>query len=147
MRLRCWARHGDPGHLCDKTPKHSDRHRGCDARVERFWNDSECAHNANSAGRETAALRILEVSHELDRLAFFAGDTDSTTEYLRAVAARLYANTIAAPEDLRTLTEEVDACRALVAICPPYDATTEASEVLRLMLLASDLLRPFAGVT
>ena len=148
VRLRCWARHGDSGHLCDKTPKHSDRHRGCDARVERFWNDSECAHNANSAGRETAALRILEVSHEADRLLFTSNITiREWPEFLRAVAARLYANTSAARADLLTLLGEIGQGERLVEGCATGERTdTFTREMVGLLKVASDLIRPFAGV-
>ena len=109
--------------------------------------EQDCDQCADSIGRETAALRILEVSHELDRLAFCDGTSDEVADRLRAVAARLYANGDAARADHRTLTAEIDGAHAeLARVTVEPQIRREIEDMIALRVLAADLLRPFAGV-
>jgi len=127
VRIRCWARSAKTGALCSCDANHSGVVHG--RNDGDLWFNANCAPNADSTGRETAALRILEVSHEVDRLMFLAGE--HSTDAVRSIAARLMTGTRAAKLDLMcieswlTMNEGAPGCH----------------ELLR---QAADLLRPFA---
>lgn len=134
------------GEFCVGPMDHQQGHTWGD-RTE--YPDRFSAYCAGERGRETAALRILEVSHEADRLLFTSNIAiREWPEFLRAVAARLYANTSAARVDLSTLLGEIGQGERLVEGCATGERTDAFTrEMVGLLKIAADLLRPFAGVT
>lgn len=135
MRLRCWARSGTTGELCNQESGHkgpmSPHLAPPDAQDSMLiWPDSDCAPNANSTGRETAALRILEVAHEIDRLNFTHGCP--ADDEMRAMASRLFFNgNRAASSDLRQLEWR--------------SANTSDRAYVALLDMAADILRLFVN--
>lgn len=130
MRLRCWARTGD-SEFCLLDAGHRDA-RGAtmhDSGEHHKWGDACCPDNASATGRETAALRILEVSHEIDRVMFLAGE--HSTDAVRAIAARLMVGTRASRGDQLEIATWLTMNEGAVG----------CHELLR---QAADLLRPFA---
>ena len=113
--------------------------------------EQDCAQRADSIGRETAALRILEVSHEVDRLAFVNGHHSAHAERLRAIAARLMVGTDAAHADLNVVECEVKFGNTLIGAANAAGDKAEHMAEFRwleqgtaLLVIAADLLRPFA---
>ena len=143
-RLRCWARRAQDSQLCRATLHHLDDYHTAQNRrsTDSAWMEQDCAMSADSIGRETAALRILEVSHEVDREAFLVGDTWQIAAGLRAMAARLYVDDKAAQQDYADIVND------LAELRPIDGATREAlavsDRVTALIRLAADFLRPFA---
>lgn len=137
MRLRCWAEHVSDGTLCERMsePDMSHIHIGAAPGRERpcdvTWIDEYCAAESGPHGRKTAALRILEVSHEIDRLDFALGHPPN--DEVRTIAARLYHHQLGSASDLRQLEW--------------LRANTAAPEHRALLTLAADILKPFAGET
>jgi len=133
VRLRCSARLGTPHdtpHLyCDRYHWHTSRHEAASKDGRITWDDADCENNADSTGRETAALRILEVAHEIDRLNFMRGF--ATDDEVRAIASRLMFNgNRAASSDLAQLEWR--------------SANTADRDCVKLLDAAADILRPFA---
>ncbi len=146
MNLRCWARRASDGLLCDGPVNHGARghvktyeDHYPDGHKYVCWSDGACASEAGPDGRETAALRILEVSHEIDRGAFLAGEHSALQSALRAVASRLFVNDVAAQFDLTCVTALIDGLERRVIVSPPI------TQVVALMTLATGILRPFAS--
>jgi hypothetical protein len=124
VRLRCWARREIGSNYCELDDEHST-HFGGDV----HWPDSSCAPCADAVGRETAALRILEVAHKIDRLNFMRGF--ATDDEVRAIASRLLFNgNRAASSDLAQLEWR--------------SANTADRDYVKLLDAAADILRPFA---
>jgi len=143
VRLRCWARCMYNDAYCVEPSDHTPFvHK---TEVGETFSEAFCALSRGSDGRETAALRILEVAHELDRRAFCDGCSDEYADRLRAVAARLYANGSAARGDYRSMGNEIDGARAQLALTTvEHPIRREIEEIIGLMVLAHDTLRPFA---
>jgi hypothetical protein len=126
VRLRCWAKNADEPLCCEADDDDHYWHRGGGAQ----WSDRECAPHAHALGRETAALRILEVAHEIDRLNFMRGF--ATDDEVRAIASRLMFNgNRAASSDLAQLEWR--------------SANTADRDYVKLLDAAADILRPFAN--
>lgn len=146
MRLRCWARHVSDNALCEREHEAEMRHIHVGGHPHHdhdvTWLDEYCARDAGPSGRETAALRILGVAHEIDRIAFQCGETIGEYDALRAIASRLYCNTIAASADLLSVED------ALNGLEIDSEATEQerqsAEETIALIRQAADILRPFA---
>ena len=152
MRLRCWARSGETGEFCPCDANHSGVVHG--RNEGDLWFDSACPVDARALGRETAALRILEVSHEVDRLAFVNGHHSAHAERLRGIAARLMVDTVAACVDLGFVEREVAFGESLIAKANAAGDKAEHMAEFRwleqgtaLFAIAADLLRPFAEGT
>lgn len=153
--LRCWAKRASDGALCERRNGHERAPQGelhlvttgegyGDAET---WGASGCAPDAGPAGRETAALRILEVSHELDREAFLQRDHSRLVAMLRAISARLLINDSAAREDLAAVEREIHNARGWLQIVNSERASASATwlvATIDLLSLAADILRPFA---
>lgn len=149
--LRCWARRASDGALCERRRGHvlqngcGGDHRskmqrqGC----SRVWNDRECAPEAGPDGRETAALRILELSNEIDRRAFLAGEHSTWVSLIRALAARLFVSTRSVDEDLRRIESVLSDWRGR-RMPEPQREVFERDEIAATLSLAADILRPFA---
>jgi hypothetical protein len=135
--LRCWARHEGDGALCTLPSEHrlEDMHEDLRTPDCTVWWDSDCAFAAGPEGRETAALRILELHHRADLLAFQAGRP--VDDRLRAVAARLLAGPQAAATDRESILNDYTTDGSLWA--EPRRA--------ELWLAAADLLKPWTGAT
>lgn len=137
--LRCWARHVSDGTLCERPaePGVSHIHIGSHPHHDHdvTWIDEYCAFAAGHEGRETAALRILELHHRADLLAFQAGLP--VDDRLRAVAARLLAGPQAAAADHESLLGDYTMDGSLWG-------TPRRAE---LWLAAADLLKPWMGAT
>lgn len=139
--LRCWAEHpNEPGVLCVRAAghiTHGPNHRGPDTQdnIYALWHDNDCSDGAADTGHRTAALRIMELHHRADLIAFQAGLP--VDDRLRAVAARLLAGTQAAAADHESLLNDYTTDGSLWS-------TPRRAE---LWLAAADLLKPWMGAT
>lgn len=151
MRLRCLARQASHGTLCERGAEPAMRHihiggsPGRDHDVT--WIDEHCAPDAGPDGRKTAALRLLEIAHALDRLAFAQNTSTTQYDFLRAAAARLNAGTRAAASDLDVVTSRIDSAKELVAHAPSVGDSSLAQWAraeIDLLEAAAEILRPWA---
>jgi hypothetical protein len=140
--LRCWARRASDGALCEAKAKHLD--------PEHTWYgdlmpENACAPDAGTDGRETAALRLLEVSHELDRDAFRRGAKGAQARAIRKVAGRLKCDVRYASGDLRDVEREARSIESAVARYEEAspDEVLAANRVIDCLALAADILRPW----
>lgn len=132
---RCWARHEGDGALCAMLCDHKPLPHMLEGNPSDLWDDDDCAFAAGPEGREAAALRILELHHRADLLAFQAGRP--VDDRLRAVAARLLAGPQAAAADRESILNDYTMDGSL---------WTEPRRA-ELWLAAADLLKPWAGAT
>lgn len=147
VKLRCWARSADEQLYCDVDDDDHYWHR-CGGTQ---WSDRECAPRAHGLGRETAALRILEVAHEIDRLAFVNMAHSAQATIVRAIAARLMVNAVAVSDDLASLDSEAKTGNGLIAEANAAADKADHADVylwleqtVALLAMAADILRPFA---
>lgn len=140
VRLRCWAQHKD-GTFCDERAGHGPDHGAADGQR---W-DSDCPPDAGILGRKTAALRILEVAHEIDRLAFLAGEHTIHAPLIRAIGSRLMVSTRSSPSDHADLIYL--AGRWETTVLGDVAVEVKRDGLPALFRLAADILKPFAGET
>jgi hypothetical protein len=143
---RCWAKGLTFGAYCAHDAGHEGIH---ESKTKRFLWDEEIAsaYEHGATGRKSAALRILEVSHEADRLLIVnnIGPRD-WPELLRAIAARLYASNAAANADIATLCGEIGQGARLDECFDPLSPKAVFNrQILALLNTARDILRPFAS--
>lgn len=144
IRLRCWARRASDGAFCSEPAGHDLNHYALVGDKHARW--SGCAPDAGPDGRETAALRLLEVAHTIDRMALEDGEEGAAPGY-RAVAARLYLSADDAAEDHALLRRVVavgeESAQESASECTATEGRRIA-EINALLALAADILRPFA---
>lgn len=133
MTTRCWVMRRRSGTLCDKKlgRHHGTFHSAEDAVFA--WEDEDCAPDAGPTGRKTAALRLLELSHDLDRISFLLGER--LDDRLRPVAVCLFAGTEDAKANLAILESWPRDINA---------GATYAEETRDILQMAADILRPWA---
>lgn len=144
MNLRCWARHVADDTLCERAcdlERHIHIGNHPRANVDVSWIDEYCARDAGPSDRETAALRILELSHEIDRVAFLAGMHTTHAALVRAVAARLMVDAKAASADAEAL-DMIAKCVSDLNESDHWECVYQPTMVL--LQQAVEILRPFA---
>jgi hypothetical protein len=93
--------------------------------------------------RKSAALRILEIAHEIDREAFLMGETVDIYDWLRAIASRLHCNSSAAKWDHESIGKHLAELTIDEEASAPEQAT--ARRTIALIQQAANALKPFAG--
>lgn len=150
FKPRCWARRAGDGVLCLMPSGHrqGDMHEDLGAAADNaVWWDDECAPNAGPDGRETAALRLWEISTQADLIAFRSGQRGVWAPLLRTIASRLLSGTDAVKEDYVALHAEIAQGERLLGEHPTdTDPRTKLGYirwVAELLTRAAEVLRPF----
>lgn len=153
FKPRCWAKRERDGALCTWEAGHILSHgvvAGTGRESGPWWN-SDCAPDAGPDGRETAALRLWEVSAQLDLNALLRGEHGGLSARLRAIAARLRVGVRGAGEDLAALEQDIAQGHRLRGVVDTERRGAEEPDLyawlvesIALLSLAAEILRPFA---